>query len=168
MSSWPKQSDMDDFYGNPRGANGQVSAKWEAENIVKIPASDLPFDIFYDGKKVSGIRVHKKVKDAFLRVLNRIWVASGKSQAKVNEWGMSNFGGCFMYRVKRGNSKSLSTHAYACAFDFDAPNNGFRDPTPRFANYPAVLAAWKAEGFVWGGDWKGNTDGMHWQAAIVG
>lgn len=167
MNTWPKQSEMDTFYGNPRGTGGKVSPAWVAANIVKIPASELPFKIYYAGKQVSGIRVHRKVKDAFLRVLNRIWVASGKSQAKVDDWGMSTFGGCFEYRVKRSGS-TLSTHSYACAFDFDPANNGFRDPTPRFAKFPEVLAAWKAEGFVWGGDWKNNTDGMHWQAAIVG
>ncbi len=167
MSNWPKQSQMDTYYGNPRGAMGKGSVKWEAENLVKIPASELPFKIYYDGTPVSGIRVHRKVKDAFLRVLNRIWEASGKSQAKVDHWGMSKFGGCYLFRLKRSGS-TLSTHSYACAFDFDPANNGFRDPTPRFAQFPEVLNAWKAEGAVWGGDWKNNTDGMHWQFATVG
>lgn len=167
MSTWPKQSEMDTFYGNPRGAGDKASAKWEAENLVMIPSKDLPFILRYDGKAVSGVRVHKKVKDAFLRVLNRLWDASGKSQAKIDEWGMSKFGGCYLFRVKRGGS-TLSTHSYACAFDFDPANNGFKDPTPRFANYPEVLAAWKAEGATWGGAWKNNTDGMHWQFANVG
>lgn len=167
MTVWPKQSEMDSYYGNPRGINGKASPQWESANLVFIPAANLPFKITYDGKPVSGIRCHKKVKDAFLRVLNRIWDASGKSQAKVDEWGMSKFGGCYLFRLKRGGS-SLSTHSYACAFDFDPANNGFKDPTPRFANYPEVLAAWKAEGAVWGGDWKGSPDGMHWQFATVG
>jgi len=167
MSAWPKQSQMDDFYGNPRGKGDKASPAWEAANLVSIPAKELPFIIYYNGVAVRSIRVHRKVRDAFLRVLNRIWVAAGKSQAKVDEWGMSKFAGCNMFRLKRSGI-TLSTHSYACAFDFDPANNGFRDPTPRFANYPEVLAAWKAEGATWGGDWKGNTDGMHWQFATVG
>lgn len=166
MNAWPKQSEMDKFYGNPRGANGKASPAWEAANLVSIPAKDLPFVIKYDGTPVRSIRVHKKVKDAFLRVLNRVWVASGKSQAKVDHWGMSNFGGCYLFRLKRGGS-SLSTHSYACAFDFDVANNGFGDATPRFAQFPEVLDAWKAEGATWGGPWS-KPDGMHWQFANVG
>ncbi len=168
MTAWPKQSEMDTFYGNPRGKNGGPSAAWESANLVSIPAKDLPFVIRYSGTPVKSIRVHKKVKDAFLRVLSRIWEAAGKSQAKIDEWGMSSFGGCYVFRVKRGGSKSLSTHSYGCAFDFDVANNGFGDTTPRFAKYPEVLKAWEAEGAVWGGPWRPNADGMHWQFARIG
>lgn len=164
---WPKQSQMDEYYGNPRGKDGKASAGWENENLVYIAAFDLPFKLYYDGKPVSRVRVHKKVRDAFLRVLNRLWEASGKSQAVIDEWGMSKYAGCYLFRLKRSGS-TLSTHSYGCAFDFDPANNGFRDDTPRFAKFPEVLAAWKAEGAVWGGDWKTNCDGMHWQFAIVG
>jgi hypothetical protein len=167
MSNWPKQRDCDVFYGNPRGKNGGPSAAWEADNLVMIAAAELPFVIRYAGKPVSGIRCHRKVRDAFLRVLKRIWEASGRSQAKIDEWAMSDFNGCYVYRQKRAGS-SLSMHAYGCAFDFDADRNGFKDTTPNFANIPAVLDAWKAEGAVWGGPWRPNADGMHWQFAVPG
>ncbi|NTW83388.1 MAG: hypothetical protein HGB36_08490 [Chlorobiaceae bacterium] len=36
MSKWPHQSEVDTFYGNPRGRNGDASAKWESENIVMV------------------------------------------------------------------------------------------------------------------------------------
>ena len=167
MSAWPRQSECDSYYGNPRGKNGGPSAAWEAENLVYVAAFDLPFILYYDGKPVTRVRVHKKVRDAFLRVLNRIWEASGKSQAKVDEWGMSKYAGCYLFRNKRAGH-TLSMHSYGCAFDFDPANNGFRDATPRFARYPEVLKAWATEGAVWGGDWKTSPDGMHWQFALVG
>lgn len=167
MTAWPKQSEMDTFYGNPRGKNGGPSAAWESANLVYIPASELPFKLTYDGKPVSRVRVHKKVKDAFLRVLHRIWEAAGKKQSVVDEWGMSKYSGCYLFRLKRSGS-TLSTHSYGCAFDFDAANNGFKDTTPRFANYPQVLKAWEAEGAIWGGPWRPNADGMHWQFARLG
>lgn len=167
MTNWPKQSHCDAFYGDPRGKNGEASGKWEAENLVMIQAADLPFVIRYGGTPVRGIRCHRKVRDAFLRVLNAIWVAAGRRQPVIDAWGMSDFNGCYVYRQKRAGT-SLSMHAYGCAFDFDADRNGFKDTTPNFANVPEVLAAWKAEGFVWGGPWRPNADGMHWQAAIPG
>jgi hypothetical protein len=57
-------------------------------------------------------------------------------------------------------------HSYGAAVDFDPDRNGLGDPTP--AMDPRVVAAFKAEGWTWGGDWSPrNRDGMHFQAASV-
>ncbi len=160
MSTWPLQKDCDRFYGNPRGANGKPSAKWESENLVSVRP---PFKMTYAGKPISGIRVHKKCAESLKRVLARIWEAAGKDQATVDRWGVSIYGGAYNYRLMRGGN-SLSMHSWGCAIDLDPARNGLGDQTPHFANVPEVLAAFAAEGWEWGGDWS-RRDGMHWQAA---
>ncbi len=160
MSIWPKQSQCDAFYGNPRGKNGKASLLWEIANLTLVKP---PFKMYFAGQPVRGVRVHKKCAASLGRVFEAIWQASGRNQAKIDAWGVSVYGGAYNYRVMRGGN-SLSMHSWGCAIDLDPARNGFGDSTPNFANVPAVLNAFKAEGWVWGGKWS-KADGMHWQAA---
>lgn len=165
------------IYGDPRGRDHtKMSAAWEAANITRITP---PFRMTYAGKPVTkGIRVHKLVAASLSRVLDRLLAAATRMnpknpQAVLDEAGVSIFGGCVDYRLMR-DGNSLSIHSYGAAIDLDPARNGLYDKTPRFANYPWVLAAFKAEGWRWGGDWNGNgssaderkPDGMHFQATL--
>lgn len=177
MSNWPSQSAVlanTSVYGDPRGKDRtRMSPKWEAANIVYIAP---PFRMTYAGQPVKKIRVHKHCADSLLRVLNNLLEAAKKVDPKtpqktLDHWGVSIFGGVVMYRLMRGGSR-LSIHSYGAAIDLDPVRNSLADRTPRFAEFPEVLAAFKAEGWRWGGDWNGNglssdeprADGMHWQA----
>lgn len=162
MNKWPLQKDCNAFYGNPKGANGLASAAWESANLTNVKP---PFVMRYAGTPVKTIRVHKKCAESLLRVLNAIWIAAGKKQSVVDEWGVSTYGGAYNFRLMRGGT-SLSMHSWGCAIDLDPARNGLGDPTPRFANYPAVIKAFADEGWEWGGSWSAKgCDGMHWQAA---
>lgn len=162
MPVWPKQSECDAYYGNPRGRNGLASAAWEAANLVKVPVP-WPMVAAWDSKiPIKSIRVHKRCAESLARVLAAIWKAAGNDPAVIGTWGMDLFGGGYNYRVMRGGAR-LSMHSYGCAVDFDPALNGMGDKTPNFANCPEVLAAFNAEGWVWGGDWS-NPDGMHFEA----
>ena len=160
--NWPRQSECNTFYGNPRGSNGRPSAKWESENLCYI---EPPFKMTYDSRPVRKIRVHKKCSESLLRVFNQIWDSSGKSQKTIDNWGVSIYGGAYNYRLMRGGSQ-LSMHSWGCAIDLDPGRNGFHDTTPNFLNHPEVIKAFEDEGWVWGGRWSGRScDGMHFQAA---
>lgn len=161
-TTWPRQADMDSFFGNPRGKNPvQHNPLWEIQNLVFLKP---PFKMFYAGKEMpKGFRIHKKCKDSLERIMFRIWEASGKSQSVIDAWGVSTFGGSFNYRLKRGGN-SLSTHSYGCAIDLDPVRNQMKDSTPYFATLPVVVRAFEDEGWTWGGRWSGaNVDGMHFQ-----
>lgn len=162
MSVWPKQSEVDSFYGNPRGRNGGASTKWESENLTTVL---VPFKITYDSRPVTRIRIHKKCADSLLRVLNAIHVAYDKDQRQLDATGITIYGGAYNFRLMRGINR-LSMHSWGCAIDFDPARNGLGDSTPNFANHPKILKAFKDEGWTWGGDWS-RPDGMHWQAADV-
>ena len=164
---WPLQSECDAFYGNPRGIGDEPSARWEADNIVRIRA---PWVMTYEGAPISSIRVHKRCSEALTRVFGRIWDAAGRDQATVIAWGASLYGGAYNFRCMRGSSR-LSMHSWGCAIDLDPDRNAFHDLKPRFGRAPqsAVVAAFEAEGAVWGGRWSGRSrDGMHFQFARVG
>ncbi|ALN88297.1 D-alanyl-D-alanine carboxypeptidase family protein [Lysobacter capsici] len=162
MPNWPHQNDVDEFYGDPRGGDGQANATWVGKHIVKL---QTPWALVtaWDFMPVRNIRVHEKCADSLSAVFARIWDAAGQQQQKINEWGMNLYAGGFNYRVMRGSSR-LSMHSWGCAVDFDSARNAFGDKTPAFALIPPVLEAFDSEGWTWGGRWR-KPDGMHWQAA---
>lgn len=164
MPVWPHQNDVDNFYGNPRGRDGRPSQVWEKANIVSVPT---PWKLVtsWDGATVRGIRVHKKCAESFRIVLEEIWTGAGKSQEKIEGWGMHLFGGGYNFRLMKGGTR-LSMHSWGCAVDFDPARNGFGDTTPNFAKNPVVLKAFADQGWTWGGGWT-KPDGMHWQAAQI-
>jgi hypothetical protein len=169
---WPTQQEVlsnKSVYGDPRGPDRtKMSIKWERENIIRIQP---PFRMTYAGAKVPSIRVHKHCAASLTRVLERLLQSANGKQATLDHWGVSIFGGVVQYRLMRGGNR-LSIHSYGAAIDLDPARNGMYDRTPRFAEFPEVLAAFAKEGWRWGGDWNGNgssadermADGMHWQA----
>lgn len=165
MSGWPKQSDCNVFYGDPRGRDGGPSPVWEKRNLVLvIPPWKLV--TAWDGRPVKGIRVHVRCAESLDRVLTVIWERAGRDEGVVGNWGMNLFGGGYNFRVMRGGS-ALSMHAWGCAVDFDPARNPFGSRKPNFAHCPSVLSAFAVEGWTWGGAWR-KPDGQHWQAARVG
>lgn len=148
------------FYGDPRGVNGNAAPKWERENLVILRP---PFVMTFLDKPVLTFRMHKKCAGAMANVLAALWDASGRDQDKIDDAGVSIFGGAYNYRVMR-NGHSLSMHAFGCAIDLDPQRNGMGDRSPAFARHPWVLKAFRDEGAEWGGGW-GTPDGMHWQFA---
>lgn len=164
MSKWPHQSDVDNFYGNPRGNGDEPDPAWVAQNIVRV-TTPWALVTAWDFSTVKGIRIHKNCAESLDRVFQNIWEAAGKDQRIINEWGMNLYAGGFNYRLMRGSSR-LSLHSWGCAVDFDSARNAFGDTTPNFELIPVVLDAFAKEEWTWGGKWK-KPDGMHWQAAFI-
>lgn len=162
---FPNQKNVIAFYGNPNGKNGLPSSKWERENLVLVPIPWRTVAAWDTSLVIKSARVHRGCAGSLSRVLNAIWIASGKDQKQIQAWGMHLFGGGYNFRLVRGGS-SLSMHSFGCAVDFDPARNGLGDSTPNFAKIPQVLKAFKDEGWTWGGEWT-RADGMHWQAASV-
>lgn len=173
MTIWPKQSEVDAFYGNPRryGA-ANVAQYWYRENIVMISA---PFFMRMI-KPVSKFPMHRRCAEATKAWLEDVWKNSGRDQRVIDDWGLSVFSGSYCFRTMRG-MQHLSMHAYGCAVDFDAPRNGLHDQKPHFASLrQEVIEPFLRLGGLWGGDWNGDgssaderrADGMHFQFARMG
>lgn len=166
MSKWPLQADLDKFYGNPRGRSNPsvVNLIWAVD---KLGFCQPKFQLYYDNKPIKRFQAHRAVIDSLNVVFDKILEAAKGDPAVLREWGADQFGGCFNYRLKRGGN-TLSCHAYGAAIDLDPARNGLGDTTPHFTSNHPVVQAFKAEGWVWGGDWSGRgIDAMHFQAARV-
>lgn len=163
MNSWPKQSQMVAHYGNPARADGKADPKWEADNLITIKP---PYEMFYDGKPVRSIRVHRLIADSLLRILTKI--GTDISAADRKKYGLDQFGGVHNFRIKR-SGQTLSTHAFASAIDLAPALNPFKVKYGARPNMMPmqVVKLFEAEGWVWGGLWA-NGDAMHFQAARIG
>lgn len=174
MTQWPRQSECDAFYGNPRGRNGGHSLAWANANLVSVPVPFAMKTAWAPHHNIRSIQIHQKCAPSLRRVLEKIWEASGKNQKKIDEWGASLFGGSFNFRLMRGGSQ-LSMHSWGCAIDLDPARNGLGDYTPVLTPTHPVALAFKSEGWVHGADWDGDKnvmderrpDAMHFQAARV-
>lgn len=153
MSRWPHDdpASLAAFYGNPnRGEPGR--------QLVPVTP---PFQMYYDGKPIAHIMFHTKAAGALSAALETIWEHYGKDQAKINALGISKYSGSYNPRMIRGSSTRWSNHAYGAAIDINAEQNGFNTG---HGNVPQpVIDAFKAQGALWGGDYHGRTDPMHFE-----
>ena len=156
MNPWPIQAQADAFYGNPRGSNGRASRVWE---MLKLTTIQLPFKMRFAGTEVKQVRIHRKCAASLSRVFDAIWKAAELRQDKIDEWGVSDFGGSYNFRMMRGSSH-LSMHSYGCAIDLAPERFPMGVATNKFCD--AVCNAFADEGWV-----NLPKDRMHFQAAIV-
>jgi len=155
MSSWPHDdtASKNAFYGDFH------SPGWQDKNLHRFVP---PFKMYYDKQLLTrGILVHDKIIPALTLVFQDIWAAANNDQAFVDRLGVSDFGGCFNIRNIAG-SNNWSNHSWACAIDLDPSRNGFN--TGHGHMQPVVINAFKKQGFLWGGDYHGRTDPMHFEA----
>jgi hypothetical protein len=124
----------------------------------------LPYTMFYDGNPVKTMRCHKLIANDFLNVFKDLLAHYG--YAKLKELDITDFGGCFNYRLMRGSTTKLSAHSWGTAIDLDANRNTLRESsaTARFARpeYKAMIDIFYKHGFISLGREK-NYDWMHFQ-----
>jgi hypothetical protein len=155
---WPLQSQAMAFYGDP----SQLG--WLAANTVGVAC---PWPLFMGTTPVSHITIHRLCAASLTRVLGSVWDAVGHDVTKIQAFHYDQYDGSYNFRNKRGGS-TLSMHAYAAAIDWDATDNAFHDTRHLFTDSSLLVVKFKAEGWVWGGDWTTNSiDSMHIQAARV-
>lgn len=154
MNNWPRQKDLAKFYGKIGSGH----------KILRVPA-EYPMKLYNGPKQVTRINIHEKCHDSALAVLHRVLEHYGPE--KLHGSGMDSYFGCYAPRRMRGGS-SWSTHAWACAIDFDASNNPLRwkMDRARFAQafYDYWWSCWEDEGWLSLGRSR-NFDWMHVQAA---
>ena len=152
------------FFGDPRGANGQVSKKWYAENMVKwVP----PYPMFYsDGAHTpfKSFMIHKKTYNAFDSGFKEVLDVMGLDKIKALHLNIS--GGIFCYRLQRGGTR-LSVHSWGVAIDMDPANNPFPKKWKKGMIDPQFCEILEKHGFWWRGE-NGDTDPMHFQCCWRG
>ncbi len=158
-NTWPTQADCPSFYGN---------AATVAASLVTV---HCPWLLTVEGTHTQNITIHSKCAASLTRVLNYIWnhPSIGQSQDKINAFGYNVFDGSYNPRNIAGTS-TPSVHSYAAAMDWNAAANPQHAPLSqtKFKEDSLIVFAFKAEGWIWGGDWSpASIDAMHVQAARV-
>lgn len=166
MTNWPLQKDCQIFYGDPdKNGDGLPDRAWEDANLVRINA---PWDMVLawdTSKVVRKIPVHKKCADSFIRVFNRI-ISAFPTETERRQARLHLYGGAYNFRTMRG-SNQLSMHSYGCAYDQDPEGNPLGKSWRPGMIDKRIVEAFKAEGAIWGGDWKTRPDCQHFQMAKV-
>jgi hypothetical protein len=153
MTQWPQDTTeaKNAFYGDFH-SNG-----WADKNLIHIFP---PFKMYYDKQYMAhGLLVHRLIGPPVQAALSDVWNKCSQDQTQVDATGASDWGGCFNIRNIAG-SNNWSNHSWACAVDLSPSTNGF-NMKPTIGN--AVVAAFKAQGARWGGDYKGRKDPMHFE-----
>lgn len=154
MTAWPHDdtASKNAFYGDFR------SPGWQDTHLVHTNA---PFMMYYEKQPLAhGILVHQLIVPPLVAVFATIWDQCGQDQAAADKIGITDWGGCFNIRNIAG-SNNWSNHSWACAVDIAPTTNGFN--TGHGTMPQSIIDAFKAQGALWGGDYHGRTDPMHFE-----
>lgn len=151
-SSWPHDdtASLLAFYGKPWG---------DSSLLVQVP---VPYAMTYSGTPVHTVRFHSRGAAALGAALGAVAALAEDDPSVLRHVG--KFSGSYNYRPVRGSSR-LSCHAFGAAVDFDADSLPLGHDVPSAEMPQAVVDAFKAQGFFWGGDYRGRKDPMHFQLA---
>lgn len=138
---------------------GRAGCEDELVNIVP------PYTLYYEGKAVKTIRVHRLIAGRVEAALRAVLEHYG--QEAISRLGLDVYSGSYNYRSTSTGS-SLSMHAWGIALDFDAEHNSYamKKPKARFsgAEYDAWWRIWEEQGAVSLGRER-DYDWMHIQFA---
>ncbi len=152
---WPTQAEV-------RGGKSMFGAPGCENELVSLSP---PYPLFYEGKQVKTIRVHRliarHVKDALSEVLQCY------GDAEIHRLGLNLYGGSYNYRNTSGGG-CLSMHAWGIALDFSPAANSYATRAPRASlshkDCERWWEIWESHGAVSLGR-SCNQDWMHLQFA---
>ena len=125
---WPTQKEVrsgKSVFGAPGG-----------NNLVRITP---PYQLWYDGGRISSIAVHKAVAEYVLAALRDVLAHYGLD--RIQELGLDQYGGCYNYRKATGGG-GLSMHAWGIALDFAPETNAYSTKAPEASLSAPECAAW--------------------------
>lgn len=154
---WPSQAEV-------RSEKSIFGKPGRETNLVNI---EPPYQLYYEGRPVKSIRVHKLIAKAVLTALEKIKAAY--SSAEISRLGLDDYGGSYNYRLSKGGN-SFSMHAWGIALDFAPSKNALKTKAPHASlskpECRAFWEAWESVGAVSLGREK-NYDWMHVQFATL-
>ncbi|KAK47785.1 murein transglycosylase [Caballeronia jiangsuensis] len=125
---------------------------FQARYIVPF---ELPYPLYFEGKKVLRARCHYLLCDNFIKAFSLL------QERKLDRF-VQNYGGIYARRPIRGQTSHASTHSWGIAIDLE-PEKYPLGSKERFP--PEVVDTFTECGFLYGGDFKGRKDPMHFQFA---
>ena len=152
---WPSQADV-------RSGKSIFGKAGDESNLVSITP---PYTLYYEGKPLKTIRVHKLVANAVREALEEVLEYYGED--RIHALGLDDYSGSYNYRACR-SGHALSMHAWGIALDFSPAANAQQYKAPRATlSHPDCRVwweIWEAHGAVSMGRSR-DYDWMHLQFA---
>ena len=121
-----------------RSGNSIFGKAGDESNLVNITPA---YQLYYCGKPVKTIRVHKLIADRVQAALKEILAHYGL--AEIKRLGLDQYSGSYNYR-KTTNGTVLSMHAWGIALDFAAEKNTMTMKKPQASlSHPDCEMWWK-------------------------
>lgn len=145
-------------FGDPRPyirPDGSIDDAWCTATMVYITLPAPMRSAWASGAAVTRLRAHR-------RIAPLLSAALAACHADAAAWAtLGDVGGTFAWRPNRNNPRALSRHAWAIAIDIDVADNPNKAKVAKMD--PRVIAAFRAQGFEWGGAWRTTRDPMHFE-----
>lgn len=161
------QTQLIERYGDPGVGREDFDPAWRKANTVtrqgKNALPGVPPRFYFECHRLA---------------VGRIAAAFGAAQIACPDYKIAT-AASFVFRHMRHDVRApLSWHSWGVAVDIDAPKNGGvsfpvgKEPKPWSAAWrklwpnglpQAFVEAFEANGFEWGGRWRGYVDPMHFQ-----
>lgn len=126
---WPTQQQV-------RSGQSIFGAPGQEENLTALRP---PYTLYYEGKPLRTIRVHRLIAAHVQQALQEILRHYGSED--IHRLGLELYGGCYNLRPTAGGS-SLSMHAWGIALDFSPDANAYRTKRPRASLSSPECEAW--------------------------
>lgn len=136
----------------------EILGDWVKENIVTV---DVPVRRVLGRDGPMRMRFHKAAADQLIAM----WLAWEREELLDL---IVSADGDFVPRFMRGETASLSSHAFGVAFDINAASNPLGATPPavgRPGSVRLLVPIANAHGFFWGGHFRSRLDGMHFEVA---
>lgn len=131
VPEWPAQA-------NVRSGNS-IFGKPGDESALEV--INVPYPLWFEGQKVTRIRVHRLIADHVRAALNEVLDYYGAR--RIHELGLDQYGGSYNFR-KTATGRSLSMHAWGIALDFAPESNGYERRAPYASlSHPDCEAWWR-------------------------
>lgn len=105
----------------------------------KLVSITPPYQLWYDGGRVSTIAVHERIACAVSSALREVLEHYGLD--RIRALGLDQYGGCYNYR-KTTAGNSLSMHAWGIALDFCPEKNAYSMKAPEASLSREECRAW--------------------------
>ena len=109
---WPSQAEV-------RTGRSIFGKAGDESNLVHVKPA---YQLYFEGKKVSSVRVHKLIARHVEAAFKEI--AEAYTPEEIHKLGLDDYSGSFNHRTT-ASGKSLSMHSWGIALDFAAGKNAY-------------------------------------------
>ena len=161
-----RRSEIENVFGKiqyvpTHGRYIKITNNFVKDNIISV---EIPQLAKIANPRSTKVKCHRLIANQLVALWNT-WEKVGLLNR------VKTYNGLFVQRFMTGtNNTRLSYHSYGIAFDINAGTNGYGVQPPAIGQKGSLreLVPYAMDlGFFWGGHFKGNSDGMHFEICKI-